>query len=421
MTGPSQTEPSTASARPSVLRRTPTSTWSLFASVTLPLLVLYLATASWTLPYHIDAVTNVFTAWELGTHGDVFLEDQKALAAPEYLQTLAWVVPADDSAAAQYPPGTAALAAPMYAIWPDGAKSMVVHNEMADVAPAEILMPPLGPAAITAATAAAIAVGLLALLFRRLTDTRTALVAAYLAGLGTGIWSVAADSLWQHGPAMMWITAGMLLSVEHEVWSGLAFGAGVLTRPHTALVAAGNGLYQTWKERSLKPAVKIGIGALLGLAALVAFNAYVFGTASISGGYSGVFAERAASLNLASWGHNILGALVDPARGLFVYSPFLVFLIPGIPAAWRKAPAWVRGSALGGIAYILLQLKANRFSGGDSFWGYRYPLEMLAAAAPLLLLSYTEWVRRRSALLRRVFLYSVVVSILLTTFGAIYY
>ncbi len=56
------------------------SSASVFLRVALPLLVLYLLTASWTLPYHIDTITNVFTAWELGTDGDVFLEDHEVLA-----------------------------------------------------------------------------------------------------------------------------------------------------------------------------------------------------------------------------------------------------------------------------------------------------------------------------------------------------
>jgi hypothetical protein len=38
-----------------------------------------------------------------------------------------------------------------------------------------------------------------------------------------------------------------------------------------------------------------------------------------------------------------------------------------------------------------------------------------------LLLSYTEWLRHRSEMLRRVFVYAAGASILLTTVGAIYY
>lgn len=153
----------------------------------------------------------------------------------------------------------------------------------------------------------------------------------------------------------------------------------------------------------------------------MAYNAAVFGSPSITGGYSDSFATRAASFDLVNYFGNVALALVHPVRGLFVYSPFLIFLIPGLPAAWRKAPGWVQGSAIGGVLYLLFQLKANRYSGGDSFWGYRYPLEALAAAGPLLLLSYTEWIRQQSALLRRLFLYAAVGSIVLTAMGAIYF
>ncbi len=394
----------------------------LFGVVALPLLGLYLLTASWTLPYHIDTATNVFTAWELGTDGDVFLEDHEVLVSPEYVRTIAWIVPAQDSVAAQYPPGAPALAAPLYAVWPAEAQRIEVYNEAApDVAPVEILMPPLGPAAITSAVVAALVAGLLGVAFSRVTDTRTAVIGAYVAGLGTGLWSVAADSLWQHGPAMLWIVTGTLLSASHRWLAGLGFGAAVLTRPHTAVIAAANGLTQAWQRRSIRPAVEIGVGSALGLAALIGFNALVFGSPSITGGYSDSFATNATSAEVSGFFRNIFLALVHPTRGLLVYSPFLILLIPGIPAAWRKAPAWVRGSALGGLIYLLVQLKANRYSGGDSFWGYRYPLEMLAAAAPLLLLSYTEWVRGRSDLLRRVFVYLVVASVVLTAAGAVYF
>jgi hypothetical protein len=394
---------------------------ALFAKVALPLFILYLLTASWTLPYHIDAASNVFTAWELAKDGDVLLDRYDGLSLAD-LHTVAWVVPAGDSVATQYPPGAAALAVPLYAVWPYGPDQAVLYRPGTNHPTTEIAMPPLGPAAITAALVSAIAVGLFALILRRLTDDRSAVMAAYVAGLGTGVWSVASDSLWQHGPAMLWITAGILLSVQRRLWSGFAFGAAVITRPHTALIAAGNGLYQSWREKSFKPALLIGFGAMVGLVGLVVFNAAVFGSPSLSGGYSPLFAARATSLNLLTWGRNVVLAMVDPQRGLLLYSPFLILLIPGLPAAWRKAPGWVQGSALGGLLYLLLQLKANRYSGGLGFWGYRYPLECLAAAAPLLFLSYSEWIRgHASDLVRRLFRYTVIASVLITLLGAVAY
>jgi alpha-1,2-mannosyltransferase len=392
-----------------------------FAAIALPLFVLYLATATWTLPYHIDTITNVFTAWELANDGDAVLEEHEALASPDYFGNVGWVVPAQDSVAAQYPPGAALLATPLYTIWPDNATILTVYgsNRLADGV--EIPVPPLPPAAISAAAVSAMAVGLTGLAFRRLVDSRTALVAAYVAGLGTGAWSVAADQLWQHGPAMMWIAAGTLLSAERQVWAGVAFGAAILTRPHTALVAAGNGLVQAVAKRTVRPAIRIGIGSAMGLALLVAYNTVVFGAPSIAGGYGSGFNERTSSLDLVEYAGNIALALVHPLRGLLIFSPFLILLIPGLKAAWRAAPAWVQGSALGGLLYLLLQLKANRYSGGSGFWGYRYPLETLAAAAPLLLLAYSEWVERQSELIRKLFRWLVIASVLLTATGAIVY
>lgn len=391
----------------------------LFSLVAVPLVFLYLATATWTLPYHIDAVTNVFTAWEMGENGRVTLNDYEELATDDYFGNIGWIVPAQSTAAAVYPPGAALLAAPLYAMWPADAEIQTVHGTNRDAPSIDILIPPLGPAAITAAVVAAIAVGLLSLAFREFVDGRLALLSAYLAGLGTAMWPVAADALWQHGPAIMWITAGMLLSIRHQVASGFAFGAAILTRPHTALIAAGNGLWQSGKSRSVRPAVLIGFGSLVGLGVLVWYNDFVFGTPSISGGYGDRFAARMANLDLLQYAGNIILVLVHPMRGVLIYSPFLILLLPGLRSAWRAAPAWVRGSAVGGLLYLLLQLKAEGYSGGSGFSGYRYPLETLAAAAPLLLLSYREWVTKQSALIQRAFLWTVAASLILTTIGAV--
>jgi alpha-1,2-mannosyltransferase len=397
------------------------TSWRFFALVVGPLFFLYLATANWSTPYVVDGFSNVLTAWEVATEGDVYLEDYEVLVTDASPHTGAGMVPARDSAVSKYPPGAAFLTVPLYRLLP-GEESVESFEWAGGTSPdVQLPVPPLFPAAIVSSAVAAITVGLLGLTLRRVAPGQMALAGAYTAGLGTGIWSVAADSLWQHGPAMMWIAAGTLLSLQRRVNSGLTFGAAILTRPHTAFIPACNGLWQAWRERTVRPLVVIGLTSMAGLAALIAFNNHVFGTPSVTGGYGDSFDARTSSLDVLEYVGNIALALVHPVRGLLVYSPFLVMLIPGIPAAWRAAPAWVRGSAVGGLLYLLLQLKANRYSGGAGFWGYRYPLESLAASASLWMLAYTEWLRDRSLVVQRLFVYTVVASVVLTAVGALYF
>ncbi|MDH3539542.1 MAG: hypothetical protein OEP52_06080, partial [Acidimicrobiia bacterium] len=57
-----------------------------------------------------------------------------------------------------------------------------------------------------------------------------------------------------------------------------------------------------------------------------------------------------------------------------------------------------------------IHLRLNRYWGGYSF-NYRYPLEPLTVAAPLLYLSWQAWFDVASALWKRMFWYSVILSV----------
>jgi alpha-1,2-mannosyltransferase len=392
----------------------------LFLVIAAPLLVLYLATATWGAPSTTDPYSNVLSAWTLGTHGTFFLEDHEQLADPDYYRNVAWVIPAGDSAANKYPPGATLLAAPLYAVWPAEARLVTVSGAgRPDVAPVEILSPPLAPAAITVSLVVAAAIGLLGVAFRRLGGTPgAAMAAAFVGGLGTSAWSVAADQLWQHGPGMLWIALALALNERHTLASGFAFGAAVLTRPPTALIAAATGLYRAWRERSIRIAILIGIGAGAGIALLIAYNELIFGSPSISGGYGTSFQQEALSGDLAAYAKNVFLGLFSASHGFLIWSPFLLVLMPGLREAWKAAPSWVRGAALGGVLYLLLQYKANVYRGGDGFFAYRYPLEALTAAAPLLYLSYREWVAPRVRAVKA-FTALASVSVLIHGLGAV--
>ena len=369
----------------------------LFALVAGPLLVVYLATATWSSPFTTDPYTNVLSAWNLGSTGSFLLDQHEQLADPDYYRNVAWVIPAEGGVANKYPPGATLLAAPLYAAWPEDARPVsLVGGGRPDLPPIEVLQPPIAPAAISAAAAVAAALGLLAVAFRRAgSGTMPALVGAYVGGLGTGAWSVAADQLWQHGPAMLWIALALVTAEHRSLLAGFAFGAAILTRPPTAVIAAATGLYLGWKDRSVRRALPMALGSLVGLGLLLAYNGVIFGTPSISGGYGASFGRQAIDGDLLTFGKNIALGLVSPRHGLLIWSPFLLVLVPGIRAAWTAAPAWARGAALGGALYLLVQYKTNNYRGGDGFFAYRYPLEAMTAAAPLLILAYREWVAKR--------------------------
>jgi alpha-1,2-mannosyltransferase len=116
----------------------------------------------------------------------------------------------------------------------------------------------------------------------------------------------------------------------------------------------------------------------------------------------------------------ILGSLFSPARGVFVYSPFLLLVVPGLAVAWRAAPPWVRYFAVGGVLNLLVTLWVLPFSGGNGFYSYRLPIETLFLAAPLLVLAYRNWTAR-TTLRRLLFAELLVVSLYLQALGAALY
>jgi hypothetical protein len=69
----------------------------------------------------------------------------------------------------------------------------------------------------------------------------------------------------------------------------------------------------------------------------------------------------------------------------------------------------VRGAAIGGLIYLLLQYKMNRYL--PEFIPYRYPLEALVASAPLWFASYFYWLKDASPVWRRLLPKAVVLAV----------
>lgn len=369
---------------------------TLFLVIFGPLLVVYLSMPNVWGIRSIDPFTNALTAHTMANDGTAYLDDYEPLAEEPWPGHRAWVIWGEERAVSQYPPGAAAHAVPAYLLWPSDTEEYTFEPVGEATEPSVTLETPSEvPADVTAALVTALAMAVLGLTFRLLVPGSLAVAAAYVAALGTSAWSVAAQELWQHGPAMLWIAvAGYALARARSGSAGAAYGVAILVRPLTAVIAVVPVALAVARRRWVG-ALWVSAGIAAGTGALVAYNTVVFGEPSISGGYGSDRADALGSTDLGWYLENIKDGLFHEWYGLLTWSPFLVLLFVGVGPAWRRAPDWVRGPAVGGFAYLAMNWLLNRASGGGSYYFYRYPLEALMAAAPLLLLAYVHWVQPR--------------------------
>ena len=370
------------------------------------LLPIYLATNTGDLHQNRDGIGSALPAWSIVNRSTVDLRGYEDpwltwRAGGEVRQV--WYTDTGERLVSNRPPGAIYWAVPFYWISPRSAE------------------PDMVPAAVAASVAAAAAMALLHVALRHITTARLALAGALVAGLASPVWSVSSDALWQHGPSQMWLALSLVTAGAGNVYgTGTALALAVFTRPLTAVIAAATGILDSIRRRTIKPVVVIGVISGLGAASLIAYNASMFTSPSPTGGYGSYPVENIVGYTVSQYAHNLVGTLVSHTHGILVYTPYLIILLPGLRAAWRAAPGWVRTAALAGIAYMLVQLRVNYFTGGYAFYGYRLPLEMLTMTAPLLILSYKEWVARDRG--RQIlFALGVLVAFGLQIYGSIFF
>jgi hypothetical protein len=249
------------------------------------------------------------------------------------------------------------------------------------------------PAGVAAALAGALAVTVAFAVYRRLERRRVAWLAAAFLALGTGMWSVGADSMYTHGVGSLFLLLAVLAtSTRRYTWAGAAFALAIVSRPQLAVIPAVIGLWEGMRYRQLRPIVQIGLVSAAGVVAMSIYSHAIFGTWLPVAGYSTDKVSAVVTSDGGTFLENIGMSLVHPQRGLLIYTPILLILLPGIWRGWRVAPAWVRSSAVAGVVYAMVQLRANGWEGGSGFFGSRLLLETLLLASPLLLLAFREFV-----------------------------
>jgi len=364
-----------------------------------------------------DTVPNRVLPYELLQHGRLDL-DRLFQEWPAADPLPFWIQHVGPHYRSSYPLAPALLAIPVYTgpVLMGAGDSWVVLNALSKLASSLL---------------AALSVAFVYLAARELArregiDEGAALATTAVYALATPTWAVASQGLWGHAPAQLGLAVSLWALLRTEtpraslVLAGLAAGAMVASRPSTGLVAmviAGFAVVSRGRAGFL---CACALGAVLALVA--AHNLAVFG--SLQGGYAELHRTHAEHHGVASaWGGSIgaglAGVLVSPSRGLFIYSPVLLFPVAGLAASLiRRRGGVLACAALAAAVGIGTIAQFSVWWGGHSF-GPR----LLADVMPAVVLGFVPvWPAiRRSALTRTLFALAFAVSVLVEVVGAIYF
>jgi hypothetical protein len=317
----------------------------------------------------LDVWSANFGSWHLATTGSPWIEGLRIPMLDISDLRHEWVLDAANGhTVIGRSPGVIAVALPMY--W------LAHPSTMTTV-----------PGGLTAALMMAGAVTLVFLALKEHLPRRHAALAAVAFGFTTPVWSVAANGVWPHTVTVFGI-AGMAwaASTNRWWWAGFFGGITLWGRLHAALIVAVLGLVTGARRRALDIVVKVGSVSAVFLLLLTVWNHWMYGTWNPTASYDTAVFEDYAKDNRFSVA-NQLGFWVAPDRGILIWTPVILLLLPALVRSWRDLPDWSRSLLCGGLAYTVVQGVLNRFSGGDVFYGYRLGLEVLAAATPALALS----------------------------------
>lgn len=176
----------------------------------------------------------------------------------------------------------------------------------------------------SASLIAAVSVAFLYLLLRRRASSRVAIVLSLVYAFGTTAWVISSQALWMHGLAQffiivtMWLITGPRTPIRVAM-AGLLCALIAANRPPDTILAAALSLFGLrWAGRNWP------LFILAGAVPVLLTVAYNLGTVGhLAGAY-------ALSVHPADFNDNIpegvAGLLVSPTRGLFVFSPFLLFV-----------------------------------------------------------------------------------------------
>ena len=225
----------------------------------------------------------------------------------------------------RYPIGTALLATPFVAV------SALLRPHFAEDLRTRIpIRTEQFIASIIGATAGVI---FFTVMLSQFESVAIALASTFIFAFGTSIWSTATRALWQHGPLVLMLVIAMLLLVrarrrpELIQYLSLPLAIAYVIRPTAIVPIAMLSIYVLLMHR--RWFVKYVGWSLLVAVPWIAYNLTIYGWI-LSPYYVGeAFSQQ------TRFAEGLLGNLFSPSRGLFVFSPVLLFALSGFVLSLR--------------------------------------------------------------------------------------
>ncbi len=232
---------------------------------------------------------------------------------------------------------------------------------------------------LSAAVMTALSVSLLFVILSRMVTPGWALGLALTQALGTTTWVVSSQALWPHTLAQLaLVMMTTILLAERPtrtalMAAGIVAAVAVANRPPMvgfALLA----LVFVWRYHRRDVLAFAALPAAIG-AALLAYNLGTF--RALAGGYGSGLTHFSNPLI-----PGLLGLLVSPNRGLFVFTPIMLFAGWGAVQVWRvEVRPWLRFLVIGLGVHLAIYAKF------DEWWaGYTYGPRYLTDVLPILTL-----------------------------------
>jgi hypothetical protein len=280
-----------------------------------------------------------------------------------------------------------------YYLWNRNGHYLSAYNPAGGALALPVYLVPIlmgvGPTPVAAAilekVSAALITALSVVFFYRallhVTSRGWALTLALVYALGTSSLSMSSQALWQHGPSQLFLALALTCLVKglrderYLAYAGLPMAAAVLMRSTDLLLVLPVVVWIVYAHRARAPGLVLW--SLPPIAAAAAYH--VVYSAGPERGLGHTTAPFWAFFTQMPLGESLPGLLVSPSRGLFVYSPVLLFSIVGMVMVWRDGPPLWRALSLGPPLGVLLVAKWVMWWGGHS-WGPR----LLADIDPIL-------------------------------------